>query len=140
MSAIINGTAINFGFTGTNGITITGISGTLLQSAEHEAMSDCEVTKDGIGAEVCHGWHNYQDHAKLEWVVTGSGLAAAITNTALIAPGTFVVITACASMPSLVGTTWECQSGCKISGTNVNSKKISVTLKKVAGITAVASA
>jgi hypothetical protein len=140
MAAIINGTAVNFGFTGTNGITITGISGTLLQSAEHESMADVEITRDGLGAEVCNAFYNPHENAKLEWVVTGSGLAAAITNSALIAAGTFFVITACASMPSLIASTWQALSGCKLSGTNVNSKKLSVSLKKCPNITAVASA
>ncbi len=140
--ATINGTAVNFGFTGTNGIAITGISGTLLQSAEHSKMADKEETRSGIGDIITRGWHDQHDAATLEWVITGTGLADAITNTSLtgLVPGTIIVITACASMPSLVATTWEVQSGAKIVGSNVNSKRISVPIEKRAGITAVASA
>lgn len=135
MSAIINGTPVNFGFQGTNGITVTGISGTLLQSVEHESMADCDVTRNGLGEEVTHGWHNYREEARLEWIVTGTSVGAAITNSALIAAGTFFVITACTSLPNLVATTWEAQSGCKVSGSNVNAKRMSVTIAKCAGIT-----
>lgn len=141
MSNPVNGTAVNFGFlTTANGITITGVSGTLLQSADHMASADVEVVRDGTGAEVVHAWYNDHDEATLEWIITGSGLAAAITNTALIRPGAFVVISACASFPGLVATTWEAQSDVKISGTNTNSKRFSIKLKKCAGITAAAGA
>jgi hypothetical protein len=141
MSNPVNGTAVNFGFlTTVNGITITGISGTLLQSADHMAKADVEIVRDGTGAEVVHAHYNDHDEATLEWIITGSGLAAAITNTALIRPGAFVVITACASMPQLIATTWEARDGVKISGTNTNSKRFSLPITKYPGVTAVASA
>lgn len=138
--ATINGTPVNFGFTGTGGIAITGLSGILLQSAEHSKRADCEEVRNGVGDVVVHGWYNIHDEAQLEWVVTGAGLADAITNTALQTPGTILVITACASMPSLIATTWEVQDGAKISGGNTNAKRITLPLKKYAGITAVAGA
>lgn len=138
--ATINGTAVNFGFTGTNGIAITGLSGTLLQSAEHTKVSDLEKVRDGVGEVATHAHYNIHDEASLEYVVTGTGLAAAITNTVLQTPGTILVITACASMPSLVATTWEVQSGCKISGSNVNAKRITLPIHKYTGITAAAGA
>src|SRR4051794_613203 len=108
--ATINGTPVNFGFTGSNGIAITGITGWLLQEAEHSKDADVEVVRNGVGDEVIHGWYNQQDKATLSYVITdATNIAGAITNTtaALIVPGTFFVVTACASMPSLVATTWE---------------------------------
>lgn len=136
----INGTAVNFGFTGAGGVAVTGLSGLLLQSAEHSKIADREEVRNGIGDPVMHGWHGQREVASLEWIVTGSGLADAITNTTIQTPGTILVITACASMPSLIATTWEVQSGAKVSGANVNAKRITLPLEKNAGITAVAPA
>jgi len=140
--ATINGTAVNFGFTGSNGIAITGISGTLLQSAEQSKAADVESARNGAGDIVTRGHYDVHDEAQLEWVITGTGLANAITNTSLssLAPGTIIVISACASMPDLVATSWEVQSGVKIVGGNTNFKKLSVTIHKRSGITAAASA
>lgn len=144
----INGTPVNFGFTGTQdtdggqGITITGLVGTLLQSAEHTKVGECEKVRDGNGNDVVHAWSNIHDEASLEYIVAGSGLAAAITNTtaALKTPGTIIVITVCASMPSLVATTWEVQSGAKVSGSNTGAKKVTLPIHKMPGITAAATA
>ncbi len=139
-TATVNGTPVNFGFTGTNGFTPTGLSGTLLQNAEITNEGDCEVTRDGNGAEVTHGWYNFHLGSTLEWVVTGTSLAAAITNSSIssLTPGAFVSISACTSMPQLVGN-WEVQAQAKVSGSNTTSKKISVPLKLFGGITAVAT-
>lgn len=137
--ATINGTAVNFGFTGTNGITISGLSGVLLQSVERSKQADCEVVRNAVGDEVMHGWYNVHDEATLEWIVTGTSLAAAVTNTTLQTPGTIVSITACASDPDLVATSWEVQSGVKVSGSNTNAKRISLPIKKFTNITAQAT-
>jgi hypothetical protein len=142
MSNPINGAAVNFGFaTQTGGITVTGFTG-YLQTADQSAVADCDVTRDGLGAEVTHGWYNDHEEANLEWVLYSTGIAAARTATTLasLRPGTFFVISACASMPDLVATTWELQSGPKISGSNTTAKKITFPIKKFAGITAAASA
>ncbi len=139
--ATINGTAVNFGFTGTDGITISGISGTLLQTADNANMADKEETRNGVGDIVTRGWYDQHQAAQLEWVVSGSGIAAAITNSAIsgLTPGTMISITTCLSMPSLVAT-WEVQSGAKVSGSNTTSKKISISIEKRAGITGAATA
>jgi len=139
--ATINGTAVNFGYQGTNGITITGLSGTLLQSTDHSKVADVESARDGLGAIVARGWYDIHDEATLEWIITGTNLAASLTNTTLtgVNPGDFINITACTSEPGLVATTWECQSGAKIVGSNTNFKKLSVTVHKRAGIAAVAT-
>lgn len=148
MANIINGTAVNFGFGTAAGITITGISGILLQSAEHGTAADVEVTRDGAGAEVSHGWHNEHDEATLEWVISGTGLANALANTIVsnLTPGTIITITACANMPGLVvdarfsnPTKWEVQPGVRISGSSTTSKKISVPIRRYPGIFAAAS-
>jgi hypothetical protein len=140
--ATVNGTPVNFGFTGTNGITITGLSGTLLQNVDQAKAADVENTKNGVGDVVTRGWTDIHDEATIEFVVTdSSSQAAARTATTLssLVPGAFIAITACASRPDLVAT-WEVQAGAKVIGGNVNAAKISVPLHKRAGVTAVAGA
>jgi hypothetical protein len=151
--ATINGTPVNFGFASTaNGITVTdfadaAITGLLIQSAEQSKAADSEVIRGGIGEEVSHAWHNQHDEATLEFVITGTAIgdyqtaASAIKNTldALKAAGTLIKITACVSMPSLLGTTWEIQPGTKVTGSNTNAKRFSLPLKKFTGITATTS-
>lgn len=136
-----NGTAVNFAFTGTNGITITGISGTLLQSSDTSAEADKEEVRNNVGDIVNRDWYDQHYKAALEWVITGTGIANAIVNTSLAAltPGTIIVITACASMPDLVATNWEVMAGASIKGSNTNAKRFSVPLEKRAGITAASS-
>jgi hypothetical protein len=136
----INGVPVNFGFTGTGGIAITGISGILLQSGDLTKGADVESARNGVGDITARGWYDIHDEATLEWVVTGTtNLSDSVTNTTLagLGPGTIIVISACASIPGLVATNWEVQGGAKISGSNTNFKKISVTIHKRTLITAV---
>jgi hypothetical protein len=139
---IVNGIAVNFAYTGTNGITITGISGTLLQSADVSAEAEKEDVRDNSGDLAARSWYDQHLKATLEWIVKGTGLGNALTLTTLtgITPGVILVITACASVPDLVGTNWEVQSGAAIKSSNTTAKRISVPVEKRAGITAVASA
>jgi len=140
-----NGVPVNFGFQGASaadgsqGITITGVSGVLLQSVELSKGAEVERARDGNGNTVVKAWSDIHDEATLEWIVAGSSLSTALTNTALSAPGALVVITACTSVPSLVATTWEVQAGGKISASNTSFKKISLPIHKYPGITAAAS-
>jgi hypothetical protein len=139
--ATINGTAVVFGYTGTNGIAITGINGTLLQSTDQSAEADHEDVRNAVGDIVSRAWYDQNRKATLEWVITGTGLANAITNNTLtgLTPGTIIVISACASNPDLVATNWEVMSS-KNPGSNTSSHRMTVQLEKRAGITAVASA
>lgn len=138
--ATVNGTAVNFGFTGTNGITITGLTGLLLQSADYQKNADVDETRDGDGDVISRVFYNQHEEATLEFVVTGSGLAAAITNTAISTPGTIIDITECLSLPALDQTNWIVEPGAKISGTNTSTKKITLPIKRYAGVTAAAGA
>jgi hypothetical protein len=139
-SATINGTAVNFGFQGTNGITISGLAGTLLQNADLSNKADSEITRDGQGAEVVNAWYNFHKEATLEWIPTSGTLSVAITNCALSAltPGTFISISACTSMPELVGN-WQVMSDAKHSKSNTTSSKLSVPISLKGGVTAVAT-
>lgn len=134
------GTAVNFGYaTTTNGITITGISGFLLQEAEHEADGDNEQIRDADGDVVADVHYNATQRATITAVITGTGLANAITNTTKPAKGTILVISACASDTELVATNWVVMRS-RITGSNTTAKRLTIEIEKHAGITAAASA
>jgi len=138
----INGTAVNFGFTGANGIAITGINGFLLQQADHSLAAEKEDVRSGQGDIVNHSWYDQHMKSTIEAVITGTGIASAITNTTLktvLPPGTIISITACASDPDLVQTAWEVQEA-NIRHSNVGAARISISVEYRAGITAVATA
>lgn len=137
--ATINGTPVNFGFTGTNGIAGIG-TGMLLQSAEFTKNADIEQIRDADGDVISEVYYNLSEEASLECIVTdATNIAGAITNTAVSNPGTIVNITACASMTSLVQSNWIVQPGAKISGSNTTAKRVTIPLRRHAGVTAVAS-
>ena len=146
-AATINGTAVNFGFSGTaGGVTITTpavFSGNLLlQSADFSQGADNEKTRDEVGNVVVEAYYDFHQKSTLEWVIKSTGIAAAIAASTLatVTPGTFVTISACQAMPDLVGTTWYVDGEPKIAGTNVNAKKVTLNLMKRAGITGPAAA
>lgn len=130
--------AVNFSFTST-ALGITGYStGFLLQSASQKKNADVYEVRGVDGNVVQRTFYNFNDEATLEAIITSTAdQATAITNTtaALKTPGTIVDITECNSMPSLVATTWQTESGVEISGSITDAKKCVVTLKKHAGIT-----
>ncbi len=134
------GTAVNFAFTGADGIASAELTGKiLLQSAEHEPTSDEEQVRDAAGKLVTRSFYNPGDKATLEYIPKGATIAAAVTNTALPAVGTIMSVTACESMPSLVKTNWVVVPGGKVSGSNTTAKKITLSLEAHSGITAVAA-
>lgn len=141
----INGVPVNFGFTGSlgadksQGITITGVSGVLLQSADQTKVADREVARNGTGDKVTSGHYDIHDQGTLSYIVTGTDIATAIANTVLQTPGTLLVVSACASMPSLVATTWEVLSGAKLEKTNTGFAKVTIPIEKNPNITAAAS-
>jgi hypothetical protein len=138
----INGTAVVFGFTGTNGMTITGISGLLTQQADHTLAADREEIRGGQGDHVAHSFYDQHQKGTLEFVVTGTGLGNAITNLTvktILPPGTIIAVSACASDPDLIQTNWEVQEA-TVRHSNVGSARISLSVESRAGITAVASA
>jgi len=136
-----NGTPVNFGFTGTNGIAIASVSGTLLQSADVSAEADKEEVRNAVGDIVNRNWHDQHTKASLEWAITGTSIALAVAATVLagLTPGVIINITACASMTDLVGSNWEVMNGAAIKGSNVTSKRFTVPLERRPGITGPAS-
>lgn len=129
---MVNGFPINFAFQGTNGITITGLSGQLeLQSAEVTAKAENETVRLANGDKMARGWYDQHQQANLEFIITGTGLANAIVNSTVAnyTPGAFIIISACASMPDLVGKNWEVMDGGKVAGSNTTAKKLTLPLE-----------
>ena len=144
----INGTPVNIGYAGTAGgiamttITSAAIKATL-QSSDYSNEATRGLVENEVGDRMTSFWTDKYAKASLKFVITGSGLADVIAQTAVIEaiqPGDFLTVTACQQEPALVGTTWEVQTSPKISGTNKTAKEWTVELEKAAGITAVAAA
>lgn len=145
MAETQNGTPVNFSFASAAGVTLTGsaddgttftsIAGILLQRAEEKKQSNRTLVKSGLGDRVTSIHNDRVNAATLTWVVSGSSLAAAITNSTLSQPGNFIKITACASMPDLAhaSNVWEIIS-CSMPATNDSVKEITYELEYAAGI------
>lgn len=138
--ATVNGTPVNFTFQSAAGITITEISGILLQHADYKKNSTRVLVKSGTGDRVTSAHSDFMTSATLRWVVTGANLAATLTNTTLVAVGSFVTITACATLPDIVSASnkWEVISG-QVNGENDGVKEITLEIEYAAGIQAVAT-
>lgn len=130
------GLAVNFGFSGTDGIAATEFTGKLiLQSGDVSLESDEEQVMNAVGSLATRNFYNGSKKATLEFVPTGSDIATAISNSTIGTAypiGTLVNITACDSMPDLVCTStqrWVIVPGVKISKTNNGAAKISLPLE-----------
>ena len=139
---MVNGYPINFAFQGTNGITISGLSGVLeLQSAEVTAKAENETVRLANGDKMARGWYDQHQQANLEFIITGSGLSNAIANSTVAnyTPGAFIIVTVCTSMPDLAGKHWEVMDGGKIAGSNTTAKKLTLPLEYNPNIQALAA-
>lgn len=140
-----NGIPVNFGFAATSsdhGITQTTLTGFLFQNYTSAVEAEKEEVRGLQGDIVSRNWYDKHNKATMKFVIASTGIAAAITATTLaaFAPGTILSITACASSPDLVATTWEVQSGAEITGDITKSAELSLPLEKRPGITAAQSA
>lgn len=138
--ATVNGTPVNFSFQSAAGITITELSGILLQRASYKKQSTRTLVKGGDGERVTSIHHDRFNSATLVYMPKGTSLSDALVNTTLTQPGGFVTITACATLPDIVSASnkWEIIS-CECSGENESPKQISYEIEYAAGIQAVAS-
>lgn len=137
---IVNGTPVNFTFQSVTGITITEIAGIILQSANYKKQTKRVLVMDGNGNRTTSAHTDPITTTQLKWKVSGTGLANAITNTTLQAPGNFITITGCPTMPELVSANkWEVLSG-EVSGTNEDVKEISLDVEQAPNITGPAAA
>jgi hypothetical protein len=147
MSTLVqNGAAVNFGFistAGDYGLTDSGgiLKGYLLQNATHAIEGEREAVKALQGDDVSHSHTNIHRKGTLKFVISAAGRAASIASSVLApwGPGSFVVVTACASQPDLVGT-WECQSGAEIVGDITKSAEITIPIEKYVNITSASPA
>jgi hypothetical protein len=137
------GAAVNFGFTGTDGIAeATILTGKIiLQSASFSNTSDMLEVLDADGDAAAVVFSNPGFSAELEYIPTGASIALARTNTAIPAHGAAIIdITACASLPALDKTNWFVVGEPRITHSNTGVARITLSLKSYAGITAVATA
>ena len=138
MAATQTGVFVNFGFTGTDGLTEATLTGKgLLQSADYEPGSDEYQLKNAAGALATRVFPEVFKKATLEWIPGSStNVAGSITShSALVALyHTIINISACTSMPELVDSHWLVV-GMKSSGSNTDAKKITLSLEQYAGIT-----
>ena len=139
-NAVINGTPVNFSFQSAAGITITGLSGILLQNASYKTPTKRVLVMDGNGNRTSSIHVDPIKTSNLKWKVSGSGLANAITNTTLQANGNLITITACASMPELVSANPYEVVGGEVSGSNEDVKEITLDIENAPLISAVAPA
>lgn len=131
------GTFVNFGFTGTDGIAATGLTGNgILQSADFEPGHDEKQIMSAAGELVTRVFHNTHKKATIEWIPGKDTVANAITaqGTILGLMRTILSITACASKPELIDTNWLVV-GVKSTGSNTDASKITLTLENHDGIT-----
>jgi len=135
--ATLHGGAVNFGFTGTDGIAEANLTGKIfLQSTNlDEEGSDLEIPGPD-GETAARVDYDTRQRATLEFIPKGADAAAARTNTTLanFAKGTMINITACASMPQLVQSNWIVTRG-HIEHSNTGAAKIRLELIRYPGVT-----
>ena len=138
--ATILGAAVNFGFTGTDGIASSILTGKIfLQSAEHSKAADEEQIKNGVGDLVTRSFYGLRERATIEFISTGATITVARTNSIGQTLGTIVSITACADLPGLVYSYWIVV-GSSVNGSNTTAKTVTLNLEKIAAVTAAAGA
>ncbi len=132
--ATVNGVPVNFTF-GSVAIAITNITGALFQTVSYKKNTERKIVKNQSGDRVTSAHADATYSATLKWKVTGTSMAAALANTTLNAPGSYVIITACAALPDIVNNTdkWEVLSG-EVSHSNEDVAEISLDIEKAAGI------
>lgn len=139
---IQNGTPVNIAFpTTAGGITIPSLPAVfVLQKADETGGAENYRVKDNVGNVIVSAWMDPHTKVSLEFLITGTGIAAAQANTILtgLTPGIILTISACQSMPDLVATNWEIMNDPKITKSNVDAAMFSFNVEKRAGITAVA--
>lgn len=114
--ATVRGTAVIFSYTTTAGMTITGLTGWLTQNADLENTADEYQVKSAQGKDVTEIIENPKKRLTVRYEASGSDRATAITNAALPALNTFVLITACVEFPEIVSNYWMLKSAKKSLG------------------------
>ncbi len=129
----VNGTPVNFTF-GSTPITLTNVTGALFQGIDFKKSSNRVLVKDQNGGRVTSAHADQIQAATVKWVVTGTSMAAALANTVLNAPGSYVVFTSCAAIPEIVtANKWEVISS-SLPATNESVMEITLELELSTGI------
>ncbi len=137
-SAVINGTPVNFSFMSAAGIVITQQAGVLLQNASYKTPTNRKLVMDGNGNRTTSAHTDPIKTATIKWIPSGAGIADAITNTSLQAPGNFIDITSMDSMPEMVAK-YEVIAG-EVTGSMDGFKEISLDIEFAPNIQSVAPA
>ena len=114
--ATVRGTAVVFSFTTTAGVTITGLTGWLAQTIDLEKTADEYMVKSGQGKDVTEIMENFKTRSNLNFQISGTDRATAITNAALPALNSLLAITACVEFPELISNYWMVKSAKGASG------------------------
>ena len=125
--ATVRGTPVVFSYTTAAGVTITGFTGYLLQSATLKNEADEYKVKSGQGKTVTRIVEDPVKRMDLSFEISGVDRATAITNAALPALNTFAPITACAELPEVVSNFWIVESVDKPTS-NTGTMKVNMTL------------
>jgi hypothetical protein len=133
------GIKVVFGYTGTDGIAATGLTGTMLfQSHDFQAKREKLKLKSAAGNTVTKIRYDEAADATLEVIPSSAtDVAGARTSkAALIAlDGTILNITACADAPELIHSDWMVED-VKVVGSNEGHHKVTLTLERYSAITA----
>lgn len=132
--ATVRGTPVIFSFTTAAGVTITGLTGWLAQTIDMELTGDEYMVKDGRGKDVTEIMENFKTKSTLNFQMSGTDRATAITNAALPALNTFIAITTCAEFPELVSNYWMVKAA-KRSGGNTKTMEADLTISLNPNIT-----
>jgi hypothetical protein len=139
MPTQVGAKACDFAYnTTTNGITIsgTGVGTFLLQSSSTTYESKLEEVMNAAGDTVQRAFYDPSVTATLEYVINGTSIADAKTQTTMPLPGVIVSITACASHPQLVASNWVVESSPTLSKSNTSFGRVTLNLRAHSGITA----
>ena len=134
-----SGVKVIFGYTGTDGIAATGLTGNMLFTG-HDFKKSREKKKlaSAAGDTVTKIRFDEMQEATLEMIPSSAtDVATALTNKATIIAldGTIISITACANAPELINTHWMVEE-VTVKGSNADANKITLKLEQHAGITA----
>ena len=140
-----SGTIVVFGYTGTDGITATGLTGKgIFTSHEYAMKSDEQQIQGADGKLTTRIFPEDYKTATIEWIPSDSGSNQTVADaraakTALLGlRHTILNITACDDAPELVDSNWFVVD-VKASGSNTGYHKVTLTLESHDGITAAAS-
>jgi hypothetical protein len=133
------GFKVVFGYTGTDGIAATGLTGNILFT-DHTYKKSREKKKlaNAAGDTVTKIRYDEMQEATLEIIfASATDVATAISNKATIIAldGTILNITACASAPELINSHWLVED-VDVKGSNADAHKVSLKLENHSNITA----